>query len=92
MTFLQTSLDDRDVTWQKMNRNTMTHRNEERVRLRKQQQRDVVAAMLQEARARTVEGVDVAVVQQCVRQVRGDMKNAIQQGVTVRITMAHQEE
>lgn len=79
------------VTWQKMNRITMTQRNEASMRLTKQQQRDVLAALPQEARARTAEGLEVAEVEQCVRQVRTDVKNAIQHGVTVQITPEYQE-
>jgi len=53
------------------------------MRLTKQQQRDILAGMLAEARRLTALGVDMREVAHCVRQVRDDLRSALRQGVTV---------
>lgn len=55
------------------------------MRLTKQQRLDILAAMIEEGRRRTAEGLSLIEVQQYVRQVRDDLKSAMQQGVTVQI-------
>ncbi len=54
-------------------------------RLTRQQQREVLAAMIEEARYRTAQGLSVRDVKECVRQVRDDLKRAMRQGLTVQI-------
>ena len=60
-------------------------RNGGTMRLTKQQQRDVLAAMLEEARQRTAQGFSVGEVE---KQVRDDMKSAIRQGLIVTPTQS----
>ncbi len=54
------------------------------MRLTKQQQRGVLAAMIEEARHRTSKDLSLVEVQHYVRQVRDDLKSAFRAGVTVR--------
>lgn len=54
-------------------------------RLTRQQQREVLAAMIEEARYRTAQGLSVREVKECVRQVRDDLKSAMRQGLMVQI-------
>ena len=61
------------------------------MRLTKQQQRDVLAAMLEEARQRTVQGFSVGEVKKQVRHVRDTMKSAFRQGLTVRPTQEQED-
>lgn len=61
------------------------------MRLTRQQQREVLAAMIGEARQRTAQGLDVAEVQQHVERVRDDMKSALKQGLTVMIAASQEE-
>ena len=61
------------------------------MRLTKQQRLDILAAMVEEARVKTAQGLDVRVVQQHVQRVRDDMRSAYQAGVMVKSVQESQE-
>lgn len=61
------------------------------MRMRRAQQRAILAAMFEQARRKTTEGLSLPEVAKAVGQVRDDMLSAHRQGVTLSLTPEQRE-